>query len=127
MEPRWTEERVDRWIGLLLRTGVILSAVLVFFGGMDYLIRWGSRPAPYRIFHGVPLTLHDLGAIFLGTSEIRARAIIQIGLFVLIATPVARVAFSVVAFVLQRDRVYVAITLGVLAVLLISLFGGAFL
>jgi uncharacterized membrane protein len=49
---------------------------------------------------------------------------IQLGLLLLIATPVARVAFSVVAFVLERDRMYVGITLLVLAVLLFSLLGG---
>ena len=47
------------------------------------------------------------------------------GLLLLIATPVARVALSLVAFVLQRDRLYVGITAFVLALLLASLVGGA--
>ena len=51
---------------------------------------------------------------------------IQLGLLVLIATPIARVAFSLVAFALQRDRIYVIVTLIVLAVLLYSLTGGHF-
>jgi uncharacterized membrane protein len=56
----------------------------------------------------------------------RGRGIIQLGLLLLIATPVARVAFSVVAFALERDRLYVGITLIVLAVLAFSLAGGHF-
>jgi uncharacterized membrane protein len=54
----------------------------------------------------------------------RGRGIIQLGLLLLIATPVARVAISVVAFAVQRDRLYVAITLLVLAILLCSLMSG---
>ena len=50
------------------------------------------------------------------------RGIIQLGLLLLIATPVARVVFSVIGFVRQRDFVYVVLTLIVLAVLLYSLF-----
>ena len=50
--------------------------------------------------------------------------IIQAGLLLLIATPVARVVFSVFAFALQRDRTYVFVTLIVLGILLYSLMGG---
>jgi uncharacterized membrane protein len=53
-----------------------------------------------------------------------AKGIIQFGLLFLIATPIARVAFSVIAFALQRDRVYVSVTLIVLGLLLYSLVGG---
>jgi uncharacterized membrane protein len=52
------------------------------------------------------------------------RGIIQFGLLLLIATPVMRVAFAVVAFMIQRDRIYVGVTLIVLSVLLFSLAGG---
>jgi uncharacterized membrane protein len=50
--------------------------------------------------------------------------LIQLGLLILIATPIARVAFSVVAFLYQRDWMYVAVTLMVLGLLVYSLFGG---
>ena len=54
----------------------------------------------------------------------RGRGLIQFGLLLLIATPVARVAFSVAAFAIQRDRLYVVVTLIVLAILTYSLAGG---
>ena len=57
--------------------------------------------------------------------QLSGRAIIQFGLLLLIATPVARVIFSAVAFAWERDYLYVAFTLAVLAVLTYSLFGGA--
>ena len=53
----------------------------------------------------------------------RGRGVIQLGLLLLIATPIARVAFSVVGFALERDRMYVVFTLIVLAILLYSLLG----
>jgi uncharacterized membrane protein len=56
----------------------------------------------------------------------QSESIVQLGLLLLIATPVARVAFTLVAFVLQRDRTYVVVTSIVLALLLYGLvFGNA--
>jgi uncharacterized membrane protein len=43
----------------------------------------------------------------------------------LIATPVARVAFSVIAFALERVRMYIVFTLIVLTILILSLTGYA--
>ena len=51
-----------------------------------------------------------------------ALASTQVGLLLLIATPVVRVAVSAFGFMLERDRIYVAITLAVLLILLASLF-----
>ena len=65
-----------------------------------------------------------IAGIIRGTFAGRAPAIVQLGLLLLIATPVARVALSLVAFVLQRDRVYVIVTTIVLALLVFSLTGG---
>jgi uncharacterized membrane protein len=53
-----------------------------------------------------------------------AAAVIQFGLLLLIATPVARVVFSAIAFAVERDKLYVAFTLTVLAILTYSLMGG---
>ena len=62
--------------------------------------------------------------VTVGALALHARAIIQLGLLLLIATPVARVVFSVYAFARQRDWVYVVVTLIVLGVLLYSLLSG---
>ena len=59
-----------------------------------------------------------------GAIAPRPDAVVQLGLVLLIATPVARVAMSLVAFILQRDRVYVVVTSIVLALLIFSLSGG---
>ena len=119
-----TDERVERIIGTLLRVGVMLAAGVVTAGAALYLWRHGGEHPDYRTFHGVPAELRTLGPILRGVWTGRGRALVQLGLILLIATPVARVAFSVFAFAQQHDRIYVLITLIVLAILLYSLAGG---
>jgi len=119
----WNDLRIEIIVGVLLRTGVILAASVVLFGGVLYLWRYGHEIPNYIAFHGEPEQLKSPVDIFQGAMHLSARAIIQFGLLLLIATPVARVLFSAIAFVLERDSMYVVITLIVLGVLLYSLFG----
>lgn len=123
---RWTDQRVETIVANLLRAGVILAASVVAFGGALFLIRHGREIPHYGIFAGEPGDLRSLPGTLGGAASFDGRYIIQLGLLILIATPVARVAFSVVAFTLERDRLYVGITLVVLAVLVFSLAGGRF-
>jgi uncharacterized membrane protein len=122
---RWDDQRIEVIIGTLLRTGVILSAAVVLFGGILYLTRHGHEVPNYTAFHGEPEDLKSPREIFHDALGMNARAIIQLGLLLLIATPVARVVFSAVAFAIEHDYMYVVITLIVLAVLIYSLSGSA--
>jgi uncharacterized membrane protein len=115
---------VEQIMASLLRAGVILAAAVVLGGGIVYLARHGQEHPAYSTFHGVPDELKTPPAIWRGATSGQGRAIIQLGLLLLIATPVCRVAFSVFAFERQRDWTYVAITLIVLAVLIYGLAGG---
>jgi uncharacterized membrane protein len=119
------DEQLERMLGILLRTGVIAAATIVLIGGIIYLIRHGVEMPHYRIFLGEPEDFRRLPGIVKSAFSLRGRGIIQVGFLILIATPVARVVFSVLAFALQRDRIYVIITLVVLAVLAYSLMGGS--
>ncbi len=85
--------------------------------------RHGRSPADYRIFHGEPADLRGVGGILHEALHGRGRGIIQLGLLLLIATPVARVAFAVWGFAEEHDRMYVVFTLIVLVILLYSLLG----
>ena len=118
------DKRVDEMMGLLLRTGVLLAAATVAVGGAVVLIRHPSPVTSYRVFQGEPLTLRTLKGIFAEALQGRGRGLIQLGLLILIATPVARVAFSVFAFLYERDWTYVAVSLMVLGLLVWSLFSG---
>jgi uncharacterized membrane protein len=120
----WSDEKVEGIVGNLLRSGVIASAFIVLAGGIIYLIRYGGNPPDYSMFRGEPAEFRSVGGILKVALALRSRGLIQLGLLLLIATPVARVAFSVIAFVLQRDRIYIVVTLVVLGVLVYSLAGG---
>ncbi|MDO8804880.1 MAG: DUF1634 domain-containing protein [Elusimicrobiota bacterium] len=110
-------------IGNLLRAGVIAAAAVVSSGGIVYLFRHGQAQMDYSVFHRQPEDLCDVSGIIKQTFAGRGRGLIQLGLLILIATPVARVVFSVFAFARQKDRLYVAATLIVLAILVYSLMG----
>jgi uncharacterized membrane protein len=119
-----SDQRVEEIIGDLLRAGVAIADSIVLLGGVIYLARHGAEAPSYRMFVGEPADLRGVSGIIADARAMSGRGIIQLGLLLLVATPVARVIFSVAAFALQRDRIYVVITMIVLAVLGGSLFGG---
>jgi uncharacterized membrane protein len=119
---RWTDQDVEQVVGNLLRVGVMVAATLVLLGGIRYLMEHGNERADHRVFRGEPAALRSPVDIVKGAMAFDDFSLIQLGLLLLIATPVARVTFSVYAFARQRDVTYVIITLIVLAVLLYSLF-----
>jgi uncharacterized membrane protein len=115
------EERIEQIMGNLLRAGVILAAAVVLYGGVLHLSRHGTEAADYTVFRGQPSEYRSPALIAQGALTLGGRPTIQLGLLLLIATPVARVAFSALAFAWQRDYTYVGLTLLVLAVLVYSL------
>jgi uncharacterized membrane protein len=121
----WNDRKVEEIIGTLLRTGVLLSATIVLFGGVIYLARHGTSAADYRVFRGEPSELRQIRGIVHSAISLRGRGIIQLGLLLLIATPVARVIFSIFAFAAEKDRLYVGFASVVLVILLFSLLGSS--
>lgn len=119
-----TDQSLERWISVLLRVGVSLSAIVVLVGGALYLARHGHEIVAYENFQPERSADRRVAEIVQEVAALRSRAIIQLGLLMLIATPIARVAFSLIGFLFERDRTYVVITLIVLSVLLFSLFSG---
>jgi len=124
-EPRgwWTDDRVNKIIGNLLRIGVVAAALVVLAGGIAYLIGHSADIPARRSFVGEPITLRRVPDIVKGAFAGHSFELIQFGLLLLIATPIARVAFSVLAFAMERDRTYVVVTLIVLSLLMFSLAG----
>ena len=121
--PQISEQLLERMFGNLLRVGVLVAAAVVLLGGILYLARFSGRAPAYKIFQGEPADLRSVPGIVRDVLALSRRGMIQFGLLLLIATPVARVMFSVLAFAWQRDFTYVVVTLIVLAVLLYSLTG----
>jgi uncharacterized membrane protein len=120
----WSDRQVEKTLGKLLRAGVILSALVVLCGGVGYLVQYHAATPETHVFHGEPRQFRNVKAIARDALALDSLGIIQFGLLLLIATPVARVVFSVFAFAIRRDVLYVVITLIVLSVLIFSLTGG---
>ena len=118
----WTDHKVELIISKLLLVGVSTAAIVVLAGGILFLVRHGHETPQFGEFHGEPAELRRVGAIFAAVQKLEARAVIQLGLGLLIATPIARVVFSLFAFIRQRDGMYVIISSIVLSVLLLGLF-----
>lgn len=118
----WTGDQIDRIIGNLLRFGLLISAAIVLIGAAIFLARHGGEKASYGIFRGAPRNYREIKSILAETVRFHGRGFIMVGLILLIATPVARVAFSVLAFLRKRDYVFSAVTIFVLSILLFSIF-----
>jgi len=106
-------------ISWILQGGVIISSTFIVFGLCLLPTRAGGL-SPQRVLD-FPRTVAD---VWNGLLIFRPQSIIVVGLILLIATPVVRVAVSVVAFALERDYRYVVITLVVLAILILSFLLG---
>ena len=117
-----TDHDLESVMGRLLITGVIISAALVLFGGVIYLYQMGFSYPHFKTFRSEPSSLRSVKQIIKGVGNFDSLSIIQLGLLLLIATPVSRVIFAVIGFLLEKDYLYVAISLIVLAILAYSLF-----
>lgn len=115
---------MEQVIGRLLQFGVLVAAAVVLLGAVPFLIAHGGATADFREFRAGPSALRSVPGIIRGALALDSRAVLQLGLVLLIATPVARVALTLAAFLLQRDRLYVGMTTVVLALLLYSLLLG---
>ncbi|HEY4011166.1 MAG TPA: DUF1634 domain-containing protein [Acidobacteriaceae bacterium] len=120
--PSDDDRKLDERIGKLLRAGTLSSSFVILLGGVLFLARHSHDRPHYHTFKGVPPGLHTLSGIVAGAFHGDSLAIIQLGLLMLIATPIARVVLSIFAFLAERDILYVVISGIVLAVLLYSFF-----
>jgi uncharacterized membrane protein len=112
---------MERTIGRLLRFGVMFSSSIVLLGAICFLHRHSHEPASFHTFQAMAAAYRSIGGTAAAAVHFDCRAVIQLGLLFLIATPIARVAFSLVAFGVERDWIYVAVTSVVLAILVSSL------
>jgi thiosulfate/3-mercaptopyruvate sulfurtransferase len=116
------DARIEQVIGKLLRAGLLLAAGVVLLGAIVYLATHGFERRDYHAFQIQPARMRAIGGVVNEALSFNGAAIIQLGVLMLIATPIARVASSAYAFARQGDRRYVVITLLVLAILSYGLF-----
>lgn len=123
---RSQEAKLELWISNLLRYGVQISSLIVLVGGILYLIHHHAEPVDYRVFQGEPAIYRSPSGVVQALLEGHRRGIIQLGLLVLIATPILRVLLSLVTFLRWRDYTYAAITFLVLSGLIYSFVSAYF-
>ncbi|AYL97192.1 DUF1634 domain-containing protein [Mucilaginibacter celer] len=124
MTKKFKDTDMQAVIGWILRAGVLVSMSIVFIGGVIYLYRHGHTHVDYSKFVGVPDFVSTPAGIIHGIFTLRGRAIIQAGIILLIATPVIRVIFSAIGFIMEKDYLYTAITLVVLLIIVSSMLSG---
>jgi len=116
--------RVELLISNLLRGGVLLSTATIAAGLLFTFLHhrpyFSSRAELRPLLTPGTVFPHTLIDVFRGARHLHGQALVMIGLFLLIATPVLRVAVSIFAFVYQRDRAFVVITSIVLILLIAS-------
>ncbi|MGZ3938857.1 MAG: DUF1634 domain-containing protein [Flavisolibacter sp.] len=112
---------IENSMGSLLRYGVLTSLSVVLIGAVFYLLQHGSEAPNYNKFVGEPKRFSEIKQVWNSAWHGRGRSIIQLGLFILIATPIARIVFSIIGYILERDYLYIIITLIVLGVILFSI------
>ena len=120
LKKRIEDTDLEMVIGQLLRYGVILSSIIVAAGGVVYLHRHGAEHPLYRQFKGEPSKMKEIIPLWQAVLRGEGRPLIQLGLLVLIATPIARIVFSVFGYLLEKDYLYVLITAVVFVVILIN-------
>ena len=119
-----TDKQMETSIGRMLRVGVIISAAIVFLGGIIYLRQPLTKAPDYSHFVAERESLPNLVQVLQGAAHLNSGSIIQLGILLLIATPITRVVFCIAGFARQKDRLYVLISSSVLIILIYSLFQG---
>jgi uncharacterized membrane protein len=124
-EPLWVDVAISR----VLRAGVFLSIAVVTVGIVLTFIHHPSyirsKPALRDLTTADQAFPHTVRGVLAGSEDARGQSLITLGLLLLIATPVARVALSIVIFAIEHDRIYALITTAVLLLLLASFAVGA--
>ena len=124
LQGKFKDKDIQVIIGWILRAGVALSLGIVFIGGIIFVYRHGHSIPDYRVFKGVPYFIRSPDGVINGILNGKGQAIIQAGIILLIATPIIRVAFSAIGFVIEKDYLYTVITLVVLLILIGSMLYG---
>jgi len=116
------DRSMEMIMGRLLQVGVLLASIVMLVGGIVYLKAHHDGAPDYRAFKSEPQALRHVGGVLRGVAIGDPAAIIQLAVLLLIATPVARVVFSLIAFGIERDKLYIGVSALVLAVLLFGFF-----
>lgn len=116
-------QNMEMLIGKTLRWGAFLSAFVALIGGVVYVFQQQTIP-DYRDFTGASPSLRSFSGILSGVFSGDGASIIQLSVCLLIATPILRLILALWSFIVEKDRLYVCITLIVLGVIFFGMLSG---
>lgn len=115
------KNKMNTLIGNTLRTGVFLACIVTLLGGIFYLVNSSGNPLPdYSEFHKGADAYTTFEGIFKGAAAFSSQEWMQLGVVLLMLTPIVRVILSLFDFAIQRDWLYVCITAIVLIVIIVN-------
>ena len=123
MKINITPRQMEMFIGRMLRVGVFTACAIAIVGGILYIVQKGGTQVDFAEFTS-SMAVESIGDVIRGVLALDAISVIQLSLLILIATPIMRVAVSVIAFAIEKDLLYVIITLAVLSIIIFNIFNG---
>lgn len=124
-EEKFGEKDFQTIIGNLLRYGVWISLSVAFIGGIVYILHNGSQIEDYSVFKENDRNIFEvIAAIYNGAIQGNGESLIFTGIILLFLTPVLRVLLSLFSFLLEKDYLYVGITLIVILIIITSISFG---
>lgn len=124
-KEKFGERDFQQLIGNLLRYGVWISLAVAFLGGIVYLANHGTETVNYATFIENDRSIFEVVAqVFEGITTFQGESLIFLGIILLFLTPVLRVILSLFSFLLEKDYLYVGITLVVILIIGISVWLG---
>ena len=118
-----TPRQMEMFIGRMLRVGVFTACAIAIVGGILYIVQNGGTQVDFAEFTS-SMAVESIGDVIRGVLVLDAISVIQLSLLILIATPIMRVVVSVIAFAIEKDYLYVIITLVVLSIIIFNIFNG---
>nr|MBU3860512.1 DUF1634 domain-containing protein [Flavobacterium sp. MC2016-06] len=122
---KFGEKDFQTIIGNLLRYGVWTSLSVAFIGGIVYLMHSGSQIEDYSVFKENDRNIFEvISTVYHGALQGNGEYLIFVGIIFLFLTPVLRVLLSLFSFLLEKDYLYVGITLIVIMIIITSISFG---
>lgn len=113
----------EELIGKVLFVGVLMSAIIVLFGGMHYLYLHGKQTYvnPLYLENAFHFSFYTM---MIGLSKFDPTAFILLGFFILLLTQLARVILTACYFIAKKNLLYFGVSLLVLFLLVYSIAKG---
>ncbi|MDQ0593263.1 putative membrane protein [Chryseobacterium ginsenosidimutans] len=124
MRKDFTDTDLNRSVGNLLRLGVILSVITSLIGFIKLFTEGFKMPRKYKLLDMGTSSEKVWGHFWDTLCKGEGMAIIQLGILILIITPLMRIIFALIGYLKEKDYVYVVISSIVLAIMAVSFFTG---